>query len=239
MSIAEKMAVLAGGRSIDLAKPSKEQQLAKDRVEEILATSRREFRRRQRARQHSDPEAQEKGALSPLTGDDYTYQHGRQNGGRRYSELGQDLLQAMAGCPAMGQAMVLVRYAQDRSRQSMALYEFYALAEEVFIANRWHTKDADKGRDIIRSMCNLAFFECTDPKCGRCGGRGHGPRGGRCRTCKGSGDLQITDQDRATAIGVTKKAFWKTHRNRYRAVLNMLRKMEADTLEEMAARIYG
>lgn len=239
MSIAERMAVLAGGRNMTMARPSKEQQQQIERLEEVLKCSRREYRKRQRERQYSDEKAKRGGRLSPLTGDDYTHQHGRQTRSLRCSPLGQDLLGAMAGCSRLGTAIVLTEFAQDRSSQHAALEELYHRTLDLFIVMDWKTRDQDKGKDIRRSMCRLALFEALHPRCDKCKGRKEGPRGGHCRACGGTGALRISDTDRAIALGVTQKSFWKTHKARYLAVKKMVFDEKQETLEAMAEALYG
>lgn len=237
MSVAEKLAVLAGGRSVNMARPSREQREVMERLERIMKLSRKEYRERQRQRQYTDPKAKESRRLSPLTGDSYSHQHGKQDRGSNYSSLGQDLLAAMHGCSQLGTAVVLVKYAQDRSSQSKAFYALYDRVVELFVSRGWRCSTEEKGKEIMRSMCQIAILEANDPKCEKCRGAGVGARQGQCRVCGGSGNLKIDDQDRAIAIGVSKQSYRATHKQRYQAVLELVRTAEESTLRTMKKRL--
>lgn len=231
MSVAEKLAVLAGGRSVNMARPSREQREAMDRLDAVLKSSMKDIRRRRKQRQYTSG----KGQLQPADG--YSYQHGKQDRDSKYSTLGQDLLAAMHGCSDLGTAILLVKYAQDRSSRSTAFYALYDRVVTLFVDKGWKCKTEDKGKEIMRSMCQLALYETQDPKCKKCRGAGVGARQGQCRACGGSGNEKIEDQERAVALGVSKQSYRATHKQRYLAVVELVRNTEESTLRTIKKRL--
>lgn len=235
MSIPEQMAVLAGGKSVDMARPSREQRQVMERLAAILRSTNRDLLQRRRERQYTRPDTDPPPHAQPA--DEWTYQHGRQTRSTRYSPLGEDLLAAMRGCSRLGTAIILTRYAQDRSSMVTAAYELYIRVEDLFERKNWRTKSEDKGKDIMRSMCRLALYEADTPKCDRCGGAGVGARQGQCRKCRGSGNMPIHDQDRAVALGISRQSYRATHKERYHAVFDLVRSAEESTLRTMRKRM--
>lgn len=235
MSIPEQMAVLAGGKSVDMARPSHEQRHVMERLAAILRSTNRDLLQRRRQRQYTRPDTDPPPHAQPA--DPWTYQHGRQTKSTRYSPLGQDLLAAMQGCSRLGTAIVLTRYAQDRSSMVTAAWELYLQVERLFERRNWRTRTEDKGKDIMRSMCRLALTEANNPRCRTCRGAGVGPRQGQCRTCRGTGNLPIQDQDRAIALGISKQSYRATHKQRYQAVLDLVQSAEESTLRTMRKRL--
>jgi hypothetical protein len=83
------------------------------------------------------------------------------------------------------------------------------------------------------------LFELCDPKCVKCKGAKCGRNGGACRRCKASGKLQITDKDRATALGIKYHVYRDTIGRRYGAVLRMIKAMGKDAIEKIRENLHG
>lgn len=235
MSISEKMSMLTPRQRNEFgAEPSREQQRSIDRLYAILSRTRDQRRREQLKRKREAEERKERYDIDPPQ-----EPPARQTRVIRYTALGEEMLAAMRGCDPLGVAMVLIQYTQDRSSHERAFDELLKKACELAIERKWRDADSDIGKDILRSMCRLALFESTEPKCPDCKGRGHGLRSGDCRPCGNTGELRIFDSDRAYAIGVTPDAYRKTHRDRYQWIRSLLLVYEQDTLDRMFENLYG
>lgn len=235
MSIPEKLSVLTPRPRNDYgAQPSREQQAVIDRVHEVLRRTRRERRRLLFERKKEAEDNDERFDIDPPQ-----QPPARSTRNIRYTAIGEELLAAMRGCSRLGVALVLIQHAQDRSSYPAALDELVKEATNLYLRNRWVEPDDDKGKDILRSMCRLALLEAAEPKCPQCKGRGHGMRGGACRSCGSTGDMRIFDRDRAYAIGVMPDAYRKTHRRRYQWIQSIVTAYEHSTIDEMYENLYG
>jgi hypothetical protein len=230
MGIPERIAKITAGKGSDFgAKPSRLQEARSDRIrgaiDEAKTTKRKLIRKREKEmkRRHSP---------SPLAACKNT--RGATHGSAR-----EEILAAMRGLDQTSTAYVMMQYAQDRSSYPQLLGDLTLKAIDLHNARNWKTRQEDKGKDIIRSMCRLALFELGDPKCVKCRGAKCGRNGGYCRRCKGSGKIQISDKDRSIALGVKYHAFRDTHGRRYGAVLRMIKALGKDAIEQIRGNLYG
>lgn len=223
--IEEKLAVLAHGQQWDVGEPSKLQRAMIERLEKIMIASNADLKRRIRESKRNGSETNP--PIYPASKNDRT---------ARMTMRGAELLQAMHGCDELGVAILLLKYAQDRSATSRILELLEREAIQLHIRNKWKSY---KGRDVIRSMCRLALAELDDPKCKTCGGGGYGPKGARCQTCDATGALKIEDKDRAIALCVRPDAFRKTYKQRLNAIIEIARTKIDRAKTRICRNMYG
>jgi hypothetical protein len=230
MGIPERIAKITAGKGSDFgAKPSRLQQQRMDRTHEAIDIAKSQKRKLIRQR---EKETNRKHTPEPLAVCKNT--RSATHGSAR-----EEILAAMRGMDPTSTAYVMMQYAQDRSCYPQLLGDLTLKAIDLHGARNWKTRQEDKGKDIIRSMCRLALFELGDPKCVKCRGAKCGRNGGYCRRCKGGGKMQISDKDRATALGVKYHAFRDTHGRRYGAVLRMIKALGKDAIEQIRGNLYG
>lgn len=230
MGIPERIGRITAGKSSDFgAKPSRLQQQRSDRTHAALDAAKSQKRKLIRRREKETKQRHAPPGLAACKNTRSTT-HGS---GR------EEILAAMRGLDPTSTAYVMMHYAQDRSSYPTLLGDLTMKAIDLHHARKWKTRQEDKGKDIIRSMCRLALFELGDPKCVKCRGAKCGRNGGYCRRCKGSGKMQISDKDRATALGVKYHTYRDTHGRRYGAVLRMIKAMGKDAIEKIRENLYG
>lgn len=241
MGIAERIGKITAGRNVDFgARPSKEQERAKDRTREAIGAAKSRHRKMILQRKKAARKAKKVYRHNPAPLAACRNTRSISGGSGREETLG-----AMRGLDPTSTAYVMFNHAQDRSSFDKALDGLSMKALDLHIDMGWCRQKSgkermpDQGKDVIRSMVRLALFELNGPKCAKCRGTKCGRNGGMCRRCGGTGKLRISDKDRSIALDVGYDAFRKTYSTRYSAIIKMVKGVGRAALQKMHFNLYG
>lgn len=121
-----------------------------------------------------------------------------------------DISACLSGADKTGCYALMVKVCGDRSVQKPLFYRIYNIVVTMATKHGWKSP---RGADRLRSLTQLAVFELVnDEVCEICDGSGYDPfkPTTKCKACAGTGRPIITDQLRASALGISPSAWSQT-----------------------------